>query len=95
MHLQENAHSRLRILFHEDVTGKEITSKLLAQVKKLANVEIYEYTTMTDIIVEDGVCREFTQRIRTVRNWRFMQIIRSGQAVELEEDISILPISHI
>ena len=34
-----------------------ITSKLLAQVKKLANVEIYEYTTMTDIIVEDGVCR--------------------------------------
>lgn len=26
-------------------------------MKKLANVEIYEYTTMTDIIVEDGVCR--------------------------------------
>ena len=54
---REGAHSRPRILFHEDVTGKEITSKLLAQVKKLANVEIYEYTTMTDIIVEDGVCR--------------------------------------
>ena len=54
---REGAHSRPIILFHEDVTGKEITSKLLAQVKKLANVEIYEYTTMTDIIVEDGVCR--------------------------------------
>ena len=26
-------------------------------MKKLTNVEIYEYTTMTDIIVEDGVCR--------------------------------------
>ena len=54
---REGAHSRPRILFHEDVTGKEITSKLLAQVKKLANVEIYEYTTMTDIIVEDGICK--------------------------------------
>lgn len=54
---REGAHSKSRILYHQDVTGKEITSKLLAQVKKLANVEIYEYTTMTDIIVEDGVCR--------------------------------------
>ena len=54
---REGAHSKSRILYHQDVTGKEITSKLLAQVKKLTNVEIYEYTTMTDIIVEDGVCR--------------------------------------
>lgn len=53
---REGAHSRPRILFHEDITGKEITSKLLAQVKKLENVEIHEYTTMTDIIVEDGCC---------------------------------------
>ena len=54
---REGAHSKSRILYHQDVTGKEITSKLLAQVKKLANVEIYEYTTMTDIIVEDGICK--------------------------------------
>ena len=47
---REGAHSKPRILFHEDITGKEITSKLLAQVKKRANVEILEYTTMTDII---------------------------------------------
>ena len=40
---REGAHSRPRILFHEDVTGKEITGKLLAQVKKLENVKIYEY----------------------------------------------------
>ena len=53
---REGAHSRPRILFHEDVTGKEITSKLLEQVKQLANVEIYEYTTMKDIIEEDGRC---------------------------------------
>ena len=53
---REGAHSRPRILFHEDITGKEITSKLLAQVKKLENVSIYEYTAMKDIIEEDGRC---------------------------------------
>ena len=53
---REGAHSRPRILFHEDITGEEITSKLLAQVKKLENVEIFEYTTMTDIIEENGRC---------------------------------------
>ena len=36
------------------MTGKEITSKLLAQVKKLENVKIYEYTEMTDVIIENG-----------------------------------------
>ena len=54
---KEGAHSRPRILFHEDITGKEITSKLLLQVKKLENVSIYEYTTMTDLIVEEDQCR--------------------------------------
>ena len=53
---REGAHSKPRILFHEDITGKEITSKLLVQVKKRANVEILEYTTMTDIIEEAGKC---------------------------------------
>ena len=53
---REGAHSKPRILFHEDVTGKEITSKLLACVKKLKNVTIYEYTEMTDIIEKDGEC---------------------------------------
>lgn len=53
---KEGAHSKPRILFHEDVTGKEITSKLLLQVKKLENVTIYEYTVMTDIIEENGRC---------------------------------------
>ena len=53
---REGAHSRPRILFHEDITGKEITSKLLMQVKKRKNVQIHEYTTMTDIIVKNGKC---------------------------------------
>ena len=53
---REGAHSRPRILFHEDITGKEITSKLLIQVKKRKNVQIHEFTTMADIIVKNGKC---------------------------------------
>ena len=53
---REGAHSRPRILFHEDITGKEITSKLLTQVKKRKNVQIHEFTTMTDIVVKNGKC---------------------------------------
>lgn len=53
---REGAHSHPRIMYHEDITGKEITSKLLARVRELPNVTIMEYTTMTDIIVENNVC---------------------------------------
>ncbi len=53
---KEGAHSKPRILFHKDITGKEITSKLLDRVRELENVVIYEYTTMTDIIEEQGEC---------------------------------------
>lgn len=53
---REGAHSRPRICFHKDITGKEITTTLLSQVKKLPNVTIMEYTTMTDILVENGSC---------------------------------------
>lgn len=53
---REGAHSQPRILFHKDITGKEITSKLLARVKERDNITLYEYTTMTDIIEENGVC---------------------------------------
>lgn len=56
VYTREGAHSNPRILYHEDITGKEITSKLLEQVKKLENVTMYEYTTMTDIIEKDGKC---------------------------------------
>lgn len=53
---REGAHSASRIIFHEDATGKEITSHLLAQVKTLPNVTIYEYTRLLDIISEDNRC---------------------------------------
>ena len=44
LYTREGAHSRPRILFHEDITGKEITSKLLAQIKTRKNIQIMEYT---------------------------------------------------
>jgi L-aspartate oxidase len=53
---REGAHSENRIIFHEDVTGKEITSHLLARVKTLPNVKIMEYTRLVDIISEGNVC---------------------------------------
>lgn len=56
LYTREGAHSKPRILYHKDITGKEITSRLLEQVKRLENVTLYEYTAMTDIIVENGVC---------------------------------------
>ena len=56
VYTREGAHSIPRILFHKDITGEEITSKLLDRVKELSHVDIYEYTTMTDIIEENGKC---------------------------------------
>jgi len=54
---REGAHSRPRILHRADLTGAEITTKLLAAVRKRNNVNISEYTTMLDILLdEDGSC---------------------------------------
>ena len=53
---REGCHSKPRILFHEDITGEEITSKLLTAVKKLPNVKIMEHTTMLDLIEKDNFC---------------------------------------
>ncbi len=56
VYTREGAHSNPRIMYHKDITGKEITSKLLERVRELKNVTIMEYTTMTDIMVENNVC---------------------------------------
>lgn len=58
----EGAHSAPRILFHEDLTGHEITSKLFAAVKKRKNVTLLEYTTMVDLISEGNVCKGIVVR---------------------------------
>ena len=53
---REGAHSRNRILFHKDITGREITGRLLEQVKKSANIRLLEHTTMLDIISHRNCC---------------------------------------
>ncbi len=53
---REGAHSTPRILFHQDITGEEITSKLLMQVQHLDNVTILEHTAMIDIVEKDNCC---------------------------------------
>ena len=51
---REGGHSKPRILFHKDITGREITSKLLANAKKRKNIEIIEYTSMLDIVCDEN-----------------------------------------
>lgn len=57
VYTREGAHSRPRILYHADITGKEITSKLLKRARERENITIYEYMTMTDILVEQESCQ--------------------------------------
>lgn len=56
VYTKEGAHSTPRILFHEDITGREITSHLLEAVRCLPNVSISENFTMVDIIERDNEC---------------------------------------
>ena len=53
---REGAHSDKRILYHKDITGKEITSKLLGQAKQKKNIEIIEHAMLLDILEKDGRC---------------------------------------
>jgi len=53
---REGAHSRPRILFHEDITGQEISQALLEAVRQLPNIELCEDTAMVDLIADDNVC---------------------------------------
>lgn len=53
---REGGHSRKRILFHEDCTGKEITSTLMARTEKLENVEIVPEVVLLDIVADEKGC---------------------------------------
>ena len=53
---REGAHARNRIVYHEDITGKEITSHLYEQCKKLDNLTIKEHWTMVDLLTKDNCC---------------------------------------
>ncbi len=54
LYTREGAHSRARILFHEDITGREITETLLLQARASHNIRIYENTEMVDLLDEVG-----------------------------------------
>lgn len=53
---REGGHSKPRILFHEDITGKEITGKLLAEARRRRNISIYEHLEMVDLLCEGNAC---------------------------------------
>ena len=54
---KEGAHSAPRILFHEDETGKEITSHLLETARNRKNITLIENFTMVDLICDGNECR--------------------------------------
>ncbi len=56
LYTREGAHSKFRILYHEDITGQEITSKLLTEVKKRKNITLLENTKIIDIIEKKKRC---------------------------------------
>ncbi len=53
---KEGAHSRARICYHEDITGKEITETLQRHVKAFSNITVMEYTTMIDLLIDKNRC---------------------------------------
>lgn len=53
---REGAHSAKRIIFYEDVTGKQITSTLLRKAQEKSNIEIIEQAQLLDIICKDNIC---------------------------------------
>lgn len=70
---REGGHGKPRILFHEDITGEEITKTLLDRVKEKNNITILEYTTMIDLICKDNrcygiVCRKEDGEIFTIES---------------------------
>ena len=53
LYTREGGHSKNRIMYHEDCTGKEITSALFRRVKRLKNVHIRPYTVLLDILADE------------------------------------------
>src|SRR5580700_11431792 len=52
---REGAHSLSRILHaNGDATGREIAVSLLRRVQEIPRIELMEWTTSVDLIVEDG-----------------------------------------
>lgn len=61
---REGGHSRPRILFHADITGKEITSKLLMRAQECDNITILDHTMMLDILCDEEGCHGVVVRYK-------------------------------
>lgn len=59
---REGAHSRPRILFHKDETGKEITSHLLETARSRKNITLIENFAMVNIICYNNNCNGIVGR---------------------------------
>ena len=53
---KEGAHSINRIVYHKDETGKELFLSLLKVIRTKKNIQIFENTTLIDIITENDIC---------------------------------------
>lgn len=70
LYTKEGAHSVPRILYHKDITGKEITQKLLAVVRVKKNITLMEYTEMIDLVCFNNRCGGIVLRTQEGRNIR-------------------------
>lgn len=55
---REGAHSTFRILYHKDVTGKEITSCLIDRIRERENIHVFEHTTMLDWLITENISND-------------------------------------
>ncbi|SCJ99767.1 L-aspartate oxidase [uncultured Clostridium sp.] len=53
---REGGHSKNRIVYCEDQTGKAIVEELIKVVQNKSNITIMENTTLTDLLIEDNRC---------------------------------------
>ncbi|MGX8679783.1 MAG: L-aspartate oxidase [bacterium] len=53
---KEGAHSSKRVLYYQDITGKEITQKLIDRALEADNIQILEYVELIDIMADDNTC---------------------------------------
>ncbi len=75
---KEGAHSNNRILFHADITGREITSKLLARAQERDNITLMAHTTMVDWVCHENVC------------YGIVVADMDGKTTAIEADVTVL-----
>lgn len=56
LYTREGAHSDKRILYHDDITGQEITTKLLQRVQERDNITLLTKTRMLDLLCRENTC---------------------------------------